>query len=117
MPQDRPVTLNYDGTTFGPDPKSVKAAGNDRIVFQLGTSPVANAKLKITIHDDGHLSPKVVQHGSGQNGKEPLHVSVKPGFDTKTAYKCELVDGATGKPIAVSDGGGEIEPDLGGATI
>ena len=110
MPQNRSVTLNYVGTTFGPAPKSVAVRGNDTILFRLGASPVANAKLRITIHDDQHFSPKVVQHGPGQNGQEPLRVTVKPGFDIKTAYKCELLD-ANGKLITVSDGGGEIEPD------
>jgi hypothetical protein len=104
MPQDRPVTLNYDGSTFGPDPESVKASGNDSVVFQLGASSVANAKLKITIHDDRHFSAKVLQHGPGQNGQAPLRVNVKPGFDTKTAYKCELLDGATGKAIVLMSG-------------
>src|SRR6185295_13611308 len=116
MPKDRSVTLNYDGTSFGPVPKRVAARGNDKIVFQLGASSVANAKLRITIHDDSHLSPKVLQHGPGQNGKEPLLVNVKPGFEAKTPYKCELLD-ATGKVISVSDGGGEIEPDTGGGNI
>jgi hypothetical protein len=114
MSQDRPVTLNYDGSAFGPDPASVKASGNDRIVFQLGATSVANAKLRITIHDARHFSAKVVEHGPGQNGQAPLHVNVKPGFDTKTGYKCELLD-ADGKFITASDAGGEIEPDLGGA--
>jgi len=113
MPQDRSVTLNYDGSNFGPVPKSVAARGNDKILFQLGASSAANAKLRITIHDDRHFSAKVLQHGPGQNGKNPLTVNVKPGFDTKTAYRCELLD-ATGKVISVSDGGGEIEPDTAG---
>jgi len=110
MSKDRAVTLNYDGANFGPVPKSVAASGNDKIVFRIGSSPVANTRLRITIHDDKHFSAKVLQHGAGQNGKEPLDVVVKPGFDVKTAYKCELLD-ANGKVISVSDGGGEIEPD------
>jgi hypothetical protein len=114
MSKDRSVTLNYDGTNFGPVPKSVVARGNDKILFQLGASSAANAKLRITIRDDSHFSAKVLQHGPEQNGKNPLSVNVKPGFDTKTTYKCELLDGVTGAPIAVSDGGGEIEPDRGG---
>ena len=113
MPKDRSVILNYDGTNFGPAPKSVPAKGNDKILFRLGSSPVANTRLRITIHDDQHFSAKVLQHGAGQNGQEPLNVMVKPGFDVKTAYKCELLD-ANGKVISVSDGGGEIEPDRGG---
>jgi len=115
MPKDRSVTLNYDGSAFGPVPASVKAAGNDRILFQLGASSVANAKLRITIQDDRHFSAKVLQHGPGQNGKDPLRVNVKSGFDTKTAYKCELLD-ANGKLITASGAGGEIEPDQGGPT-
>jgi|SRR5580765_3339569 hypothetical protein len=113
MPQDRPVTLNYDGTNFGPNPPSVPALGNDTISFKLGASSVANAKLRITIEDDSHFSAKVLKHEPGQNGKEPLHVHVKPGFNTKTSYECELLD-ANDKVITKSKGGGEIEPDTGG---
>jgi hypothetical protein len=113
MSKDLPVTLNYDGSAFGPVPASVKAAGNDRILFQLGASSVANAKLRITIQDDRHFSAKVLQHGPGQNGKEVLRVDVKPGFATKTGYKCELLN-ANGSLITASGAGGEIEPDRGG---
>ena len=109
MAKERAVTLNYDGTNFGPAPRSVAAGEKDTIVFQLGASSVANAKMRITIHDDRHFSAKVLQHGPGQNGKDPLRVNVKPGFDTKTGYKCELLD-ANGQLITASDGGGEIEP-------
>lgn len=113
MSQERGVVLNYDGNNFGPVPKTVLARGNDKVSFRLGASSVANATLRITINDDRKFSAKVLQHGPGQNGREVLQVMVKPGFDQKTTYKCELLD-ATGKVISVSDGGGEIEPDTAG---
>jgi len=126
MPQNRPVTLNYDGAAFGPTPKTVLVSGGDTIVFTLGTLGAAppDSKLKITLHAPQHFTtrapgpgqpPGVVQHTPSESGGVPLKVGVKVGFAARTGYKCELTD-AKGAPlgppfVSDDDGGGAIEPD------
>lgn len=117
MPQELPIVLNYAAGAFGPTPRTIQVGPGDKLVFSLGQGP-PDGKIRITIANQQHFVPGIVQHGPSQSGRDRLHVGVGQGFTHRTTYKCELLDQSgqpllddQGHPIA-ADGasGGEIIP-------